>query len=314
MSDGLTRREFIRRSAGLGLVAGLSSLVPTPLQHLFSQDREERGIDLGVVKGPSARATERAIELLGGIDSFVKEGDRVLLKPNLSFANPPKWGSTTEPRLIRAVAGLCIGAGARKVVIMDHTLRAKEACLQKTGIKEALAGLDKVALLLVDQRRFFTEVKVPGGKVLSKVEVAKEVVNCDVLINLPCAKSHSATGVSFGIKNLMGLIWDRSYLHRSTDLNQAIAELSTVIKPRLTVLDATRALVSGGPGGPGKVRELRTVVAGSDPVAVDSYATTLAPWYGRTLTGRQVSHILRAHQLGLGEIDVDLLKVKRVNL
>jgi uncharacterized protein (DUF362 family) len=128
--------------------------------------------------------------------------------------------------------------------------------LQKTGIKEALKGLKGVALLLVEQQRFFTEVEVPEGKELSKVEVAKEVTKSDVIINLPCAKSHSATGVSFGIKNLMGLIWDRSYLHRSTDLNQSIAELSTVIKPRLTILDATRALVTGGPGGPGKVKEL----------------------------------------------------------
>jgi uncharacterized protein (DUF362 family) len=314
MNNKFNRREFIRRSSRIGLAAGLSSLLPTPLQHLFAQNKKEKGIDLAVVKGPPDQAAERAISTLGGIDSFVKEGDRVLLKPNLSFANPPEWGTTTDPNLIRAVAGLCIGAGARKVVIMDHTLRAREACLQKTGIKEALKGLKGVALLLVEQQRFFTEVEVPEGKELSKVEVAKEVTKSDVIINLPCAKSHSATGVSFGIKNLMGLIWDRSYLHRSTDLNQSIAELSTVIKPRLTILDATRALVTGGPGGPGKVKELGTVVAGSDPVAVDSYATTLAPWYGRTLTGKQVHHIVNAHKMGLGEIDIDGLNVEKITL
>ncbi len=303
----------MKRSAGLGLAAGLSSLLPTPLQHLFAEEEAERAYDLAVVVGPPAQATERAIELLGGIESFVKERDRVLLKPNLSFANPPAWGSTTEPRVIRKVAQLCLAAGARRVVVMDHTLRAKEACLEKTGIKEAVEGLDKVALLLIDQRRFFTEIEVPNGEVLKTVEVAKEVLNCDVLINLPCAKSHSATGVSFGMKNLMGLIWDRSHFHR-TDLNRAIAELSTVIRPRLIVLDATRALVSGGPGGPGKVRELGTIVAATNAVAVDSYATTLAPWYGRTLTGESVPHILHAHELGLGEIDIDLLKVARVSL
>jgi uncharacterized protein (DUF362 family) len=252
--------------------------------------------------------------MLGGIERFVKEGDRILLKPNLSFANSPEWGSTTEPQVIRAVAQLCVEAGARRVVIMDHTLRAKEACREETGIKGALKGLDRVTLALVDQRRFFTEVEVPQGKALKTVEIAKEVLKSNVLINLPCAKSHSATGVSFGMKNLMGLIWDRGYFHERTDLNQAIAELSTVIAPHLILLDATRALVSGGPGGPGKVRELGTIVAGTDPVAVDSYGATLAPWYGRTLKGEHVRHILHAHELGLGEIDIDLLKVSRVNI
>jgi hypothetical protein len=114
MNNKFNRREFIRRSSRIGLAAGLSSLLPTPLQHLFAQNKKEKGIDLAVVKGPPDQAAERAISTLGGIDSFVKEGDRVLLKPNLSFANPPEWGTTTDPNLIRAVAGLCIGAGARK--------------------------------------------------------------------------------------------------------------------------------------------------------------------------------------------------------
>lgn len=313
MTDGLSRREFIKRSASLGIAAGLSSLFPTVWRDVFGEEGE-KAADLAVVTGTPAEATKRAIEVLGGITRFVKEGDRVLLKPNLSFANPPESGSTTEPRVIRAVAELCLGAGARRVVVMDHPLRSKTACLQKTGVREILGDLDSVALFLVDQRRFFTEVEVPGGKAFNRVEVAKEVVKCDVLINLPCAKSHSATGVSFGMKNLMGLVWDRGYFHEKADLNQAIAELSTVIRPHLTLLDATRALVSGGPGGPGKVKELNTIVAGLDPVAVDSYATTLAPWYGRTFTGEQVKHILNAHRLGLGEIDLDLLKVARVSL
>lgn len=313
MSYGLTRREFVKRSASLGIAAGLSSLFPAVWRDVLAEEGE-KAVDLAVVTGTPGEATKRAIQVLGGITRFVEEGDRVLLKPNLSFANPPEWGSTTEPQVIRAVAELCVGAGARRVVVMDHPLRSKKACLQKTGVREVLSGLDSVALFLVDQRRFFTEVEVPGGKALSRIEVAKEVVKCDVLINLPCAKSHSATGVSFGMKNLMGLVWDRGYFHEKTDLNQAIAELSTVIRPRLTLLDATRALVSGGPGGPGKVKELSTIVAGVDPVAVDSYGATLAPWYGRTFTGEQVKHILNAHRLGFGEIDLDLLKVVRVNL
>jgi len=130
-----------------------------------------------------------------------------------------------------------------------------------------------------------------------------------VLINLPVAKTHSATGVSLGIKGLMGLIWDRESFHSKYNINLALADLATVIKPQLTILDATRALASGGPGGPGEVQKPNLIIAGIDPVAVDSYGVTIAPWYGQTFKGRQVEHLLVAHQRGLGKIDIEQLKI-----
>jgi len=126
---------------------------------------------------------------------------------------------------------------------------------------------------------------------------------------MPTAKTHSATGVSLGIKGLMGLIWDRGHLHR-VNLHRAIAELATVIKPGLTVVDATRALTSGGPGGPGKTVTLNKVVAGTDLVAVDSYTVGLAQWYKKSWTGNQVKYIRAAADLGLGEINTSNMQIK----
>ena len=137
----------------------------------------------------------------------------------------------------------------------------------------------------------------------------KEVLEAQVLINLPTAKSHSATGVSLGLKGLMGLIWDRESFHSQYNINQALADLATVIRPQLTILDATRALTSGGPGGPGEVKKLNLIIAGIDPIAVDSYGVTVAPWYGQNFKGRQVEHLLVAHQRGLGKIDIDQLRI-----
>jgi len=130
-----------------------------------------------------------------------------------------------------------------------------------------------------------------------------------VFINIPVAKSHSATGVSLGMKGLMGTILDRESFHSQYNINQAIADLGTVIKPHLTILDATRALVSGGPGGPGEVKKPNLIIAGVDPVAVDSYGVGIVPWYGQNFKGRQVEHLLAAHQRGLGKIDIDQLKI-----
>jgi uncharacterized protein (DUF362 family) len=141
------------------------------------------------------------------------------------------------------------------------------------------------------------------------VEVMKEVLDSPVLINLPVAKSHSATGVSMGIKGLMGLIWDRDVFHSRVNMNQALADLATVIKPQLTILDATRTLTSGGPGGPGEVKKTNLIIAGIDPIAVDSYGVSVVPWYGQAFKGRQVEHLLIAHQRGLGEIDIEQLNV-----
>lgn len=311
MSKGISRREFLRRSYGLGVAVGLASLLPGVERIAALEDSE---IDLAVVNGDPRPAVKKAIELLGGISLFVKAGDRVLVKPNMSFANPPSWGSTTDPRVVRALSELCLEAGAKKVVIMDHTLRAAEACLKESGIRDAVSDLNKVAVVAANTERFFTDAEVPDGDALKTVAVVKQLGKSDCLINLPCAKSHAATGVSFGMKNLMGLVWDRQYFHERTDLNKAIAELATVMKPDLTILDATRALLNGGPGGPGKVKELSTIVAGTDQVAVDSYGTSLAPWYGQTFSGKQVRHIIEAYNLGLGEIDIEKLKIARVSI
>jgi len=296
----ITRRDFLK-GASAGLVLSLAGR-PASLE---AKDEP----DLVVVSGDPTTATRAALEAMGGISRFVQKGKRVVLKPNMSFSNPPEWGSTTHPLVVATVAQACIDAGAQRVVVLDNPLRPAELCLKRSGIQEACKSIKGVHVLALEDRKFFREIKVPQGKVFDRVEVFKEVLDSDVLINLPQAKTHSATGVSLGIKGLMGLIWDRFSFHSKYNINQALADLATVIKPQLTILDATRALVSGGPGGPGDVQKPNLIVAGIDPVAVDSYGVTVAPWYGQNFKGRQVEHLLAAHQRGLGKIDLDQLKI-----
>jgi uncharacterized protein (DUF362 family) len=316
MTIRITRREFIKKTYGVGIALGLASVIPgfDPLLAEEEPGGQEPGVDLAVVKGDPDAAVRRAVALLGGISSFVSKGDKVLIKPNMSFANPPSWGSTTDPKVIRSVCDLCLEAEAKQVIVLDHTLRSPESCLRETGIREAVSDLDRVAVVAANSERLFTKVTVPKGEALKETMIARQIEKCDCFINMPCAKSHGATGVSFGMKNLMGLVWDRRYFHEKTDLNKAIAELATLIRPNLIILDASRALLTGGPGGPGKVKVLGTVVAGTDQVAVDSFGTTLAPWYEQTFTGSQVRHIVEAHKLGLGEIELDKLRIKRVDV
>jgi uncharacterized protein (DUF362 family) len=296
----MTRRQFLKRTAA-GVAFGIAG---TPS---FSGAKEE--YDLAVISGEPVAATKKALETIGGLSRFIKKGQRVVLKPNMSFARTPDFGATTHPLVVATVAQTCIEIGAQQVLVLDHTLQRAELCLARTGILEACKNMPGVHVLAPQERKFFREIRIPQGKVLERVEVIREVLDNSVLINIPVAKSHSATGVSLGIKGLMGLIWERESFHSQFNINQALADLATVIKPQLTILDATRALASGGPGGPGDVKKPNLIIAGVDPVAVDSYGVGVVPWYGQNFKGRQVEHLLVAHQRGLGKIDIEQLKV-----
>lgn len=303
--NGISRRQFLKATAA-GMAIGLAG------NPAFLGAADE--VDLAVISGEPAAATRRALEAMGGISRFVKKGQRVVIKPNMSFAKTPEFAATTHPLVVAAVAQACLAAGAREVLILDHTLQRAELCLERTGIREACKNISGAHVLALQDRKFFKEIKVHQGKVLQRVEVLKDILDNAVLINVPVAKSHSATGVSLGLKGLMGLIWDRDSFHSQLNINEAIADLATAIKPQLTVLDATRALASGGPGGPGDVKKPNLVIAGTDPVAVDSYGVGIVPWYGQSFKGRQVEHLLIAHQRGLGKIDVEKLRIHKASV
>jgi uncharacterized protein (DUF362 family) len=259
---------------------------------------------LAVAKGEATTAVRLALEALGGIHAFVRPGDKVIIKPNASFPNPPSWGSNTSPEVVAALVKLCLEAGAKKVTVVDNTLGNPELCFSRSGLREALAPFPQVRLVAPKQENLYREIPIPKGRALRRTKVFWEVLEAERLINVPTAKSHSATGVSLGLKGLMGLVWDRATFHRDMDLDQAIGDLATVLRPNLTVLDATRALLTAGPGGPGKVEELNTIVAGTDPVAVDAYGVTLGAWYGQRVRPEQVRHLLAARDHGLGVLDL----------
>lgn len=329
MGKKITRREFIKKTVattalGVGGVLGVPSKALSQMGGAPSQftrpgmpggaqvrEADKGPFDLAVVRGKPQQTVPLALELLGGIEQFVPKNANVLLKANMSFPNPHSMATTTNPAVVKEVAKLCLEAGAKKVMILDHVLRDAEICLSRNGIRDACKGLDGVYVKTINERKFFKETSVYQGTVLNKIEVAREFFDADVLINLPIAKSHSVTGLTLGMKNLMGLIWNRQYFHKVVDINKAIPDLWTVFRPALTLVDATIVLLDGGPGGPGKTQLLNTIIAGKDPVAVDAYAVTLTSWYGKKFKPTNVKHIVNAYNMGLGQIDMKRLSIKR---
>jgi uncharacterized protein (DUF362 family) len=308
----MTRRDFLKSSAQTGLLLAAGGGAIAGAGKGWAAIESAPAPDLAVVTGSPEKATARAIELLGGMKRFVKQGQRVVIKPNMSFAKTPDEAANTSPAVVAAVAASCVAAGAKDVLILDHTIQKEALCLELSGIAKACAALDRTHVLALNDEQFYQSDSIPKGKALTTVKVMKEILECDVLISLPAAKSHSATGVSFGMKGLMGVIWDRGYFHSRVDLHQAIADLCSVIKPHLIILDASRALLTGGPSGPGTIHPLNTIVAGTDPVAVDAYGAQMAPWYNKQFEVKHIKHIMAGEQMGLGTARLDELRIARV--
>ena len=259
-----------------------------------------------------AKMVAAALAGLGGISKFVRKGDFVVIKPNAAFANPPAWGTTTHPATVAAIAKACLDAKAKEVLVLEYPQAKSDKCLQRCGLTAALAALPDVKVKLLSGAGDFQKVAVKGGVTLKSVEVAKAILSADVFINVPAAKAHYQAGVSFGLKNHMGLILDRQAFHTAMELHQAVADLGRVIKPQLTIIDATRALLTNGPAGPGDTSTPGRMVAGRKVVSVDAYGLTLAKFNNKTMTPADARHIEFAGKAGLGEIDVAKMKVKKV--
>jgi uncharacterized protein (DUF362 family) len=293
--------------AGLLLPAGALWRVDPLLAEAAESGAEPP--DIVLAKGGARVATQKALAALGGMQRFVKPDQVVVVKPNAGFATPPDLGATTHPDVVTAILDACFEAGARRVLVVDHTLRPAEQCFERTGLAAAVAAFPKAKLVSLDDEKAYQQIEVPKGKALHTVQIPVLLQKADVFINVPTAKSHSATMVSLGLKNLMGLVWDRNTFHVDIDLHQGIADLATVLKPDLTIVDAVRILKTGGPDGPGDVDPFDGVVAGVDPIAVDAYAVGLSTWNRQTLSPEQVSYIRHAARHGLGSLDLKTLRI-----
>ncbi len=307
MKSEITRRDFILAGALTASAIVLPGAFP-----LEALAKEVAFPDLVIAKGDPGPATVAAIDAIGGMKRFVKKGQKVCIKPNFSFANPPEAATTTHPEVVKAIAEQAKMAGAEQIMIVDNVLHREEACLEKTGIKICELVPDTLVEPLTSSR-FFRHVTIPEGKQLKETRILEPVLDADVFIAAPVAKSHSAAGVSLSMKGMMGVIKNRMVFHAVYDLHTAIVDLASRVKPDLVIIDATRLLSDHGPGGPGKVLHPEIVIASTDMVAADAATVSLGEWYGRKVKPRQVKHIAEAAKRGLGRIDWENLRIKRIN-
>jgi len=264
---------------------------------------------MAVVQGDDpASLARRAIQELGGIRRFVARGDVVVVKPNASWDRAPEQAANTNPSLVGEVCRLCLEAGARRVIVTDVTINEARRCFARSGIGPA--AREAGAEVVLPEERLFREVDL-RGQVLNVWPVSEPFLNADKMINIPIAKHHSLTGVSLGMKNWYGILGGpRQQLHQR--IHESLADLADFMRPTLTLVDAFRVLLRNGPNGgsPADVALEKTLIAGTDPVALDAYAAKA--WWN--LDPQALRYLRLAAERGLGTLQFDTIPSRFVTL
>lgn len=294
------RRTFLQSAATVATATAIGAV---------AQGAETPAATVVVVHGKDiAKMLAEGIAKLGGWSAFVKPGAKVALKPNVAWNSTPEQGGNTHPDLVKACVSAVASTGASKITIPENTCHPEKATFKASGVEEALKGTQ--ARLYRPAKEDYRKVDIPKGKTVKSASIPGDILDCDCLINMPVAKSHSATVLTLSMKNWMGSVTndDRRGWHRD-GLHQCIADFSTFIKPKLVIIDATRIMLTKGPQGPGELDHPNEIILSTDPVAADAYAATLfkhEPF--------DIGYIKIAHEMGIGCGDLKKVKIERIEV
>lgn len=300
------RRDFLKMAAitGCGIAFGEKINILTP--RVNAAEKYDLVVARGTGKSPED-ITKAAIDAMGGIRRFISRGDTVVVKPNIAWDRLPEHAANTNPEVVATIVKLCFEAGAKKVKVFDRSVNDPRRCYKQSGIADA-ASAQGAEVSFVDERRF-KDVSIKG-QVLTSWPLYRDMLEADKLINIPIAKHHGLAKLTMAMKNWMGVMGgQRGRIHQR--IGESLADVNTVIKPALTVLDAIRILTANGPqgGNLNDVKRIDTVIAGIDQVAIDSYGATL---FG--MEGVDLSYVRAGASAGLGIKDLTKLRMKKLNV
>ena len=307
----MDRRDFIKKSIQAGLIAGTASSLGK-ITNLFANPfiQTSKQYDLVAIKGGEPDVMfDKAIASLGGMKTFIKKGQKVVLKPNIGWDVTPDRAGNTNPVLVKRIIQHCYEAGAKEVYVFDNTCDDWKRCYSNSGIERAVKDAGG-KLVSGDSERYYQQVEVKHGKKLTSTKVHELILDSDVFINVPILKNHSSTELTISMKNLMGNVWDRGYWHRN-NLHQCIADFASFRKPDLNIVDAYYVMKRNGPRGvsKGDVVLMKSQIISTDIVAADAAAAKL---FG--IEPSDIEYIKYASNMKLGQIDLSKLNINRIIL
>ncbi|MGB8113642.1 MAG: DUF362 domain-containing protein [Candidatus Sulfotelmatobacter sp.] len=261
--------------------------------------------EMAVIQGDDPELLARiAIEELGGIRRFVSRADIVLVKPNIGWDRTPEQAANTNPNIVAEIVRQCWNAGAKRVIVTDVSCNDPRRCFERSGIADA-AQREGAEVILPDPARF-KDVNLQG-EILHDWPVFDPFLNADKIINVPIAKHHSLTGTTLGMKNWYGILGgQRHQLHQK--IHESLVDLADFIRPTLTIIDCYRVLIRNGPTG-GNLADVllkKTLVAGTDPVALDAYVAQ-AYW---NLDVSSLPYLKMASRRGLGTYEFEKIRTR----
>ena len=296
----LNRRQFFASAALPGLLSAAGTLqAATPAMAIAHYKAPPTAPD-GIAE-EARRLTRRAVEAVGGMRRFVSKGNVVWVKPNIGWDRRPEQAACTNPDVVAAIVEMCFQAGAKKVTVSDHPCNSPQRTFPRSGIQAAAEKAGAECFFMDDRK--FRKMAIKGGKVIKEWEVYTEVVEADLLINVPIVKCHDLSKATLGMKNLLGVTaGPRDRFHQN--IAGTAADLAGFIKPRLVVMDAVRILTANGPvgGNLADVKRKDIVVASVDQVAIDAFGATLLG-----LKPSDVGFVAEAHARGLGNMNFQAL-------
>jgi uncharacterized protein (DUF362 family) len=305
------RRGFLAKlllAMGAAPLASAARAIPG-MQWLpgFSEIAEAAADNLAWVEGADPyKNTIKALNQLGGMKRFVKKGQRVTILPNAGWARTPELAGCTNPRVVRAIIDECEKVGAKSITLFCNPCNDARACLEQSGIG-AEVDQTKARFEFINDNGWIKQNSVRGCTHIKSAQVYRLVRDCDVFINVPILKHHGGSQLTMCCKNLMGAVKDRGYLHQS--LHEGIADLAMMLPGHLSILDATRILLRGGPsnGNPKDVAQKNTIIAGVNAVQVDALGAKL---FGKA--PEEIGYLKLLGQRKYSVIDPGKLKYARV--
>jgi len=307
----MKRRDFLKKGVGAGFVAGTAFTVSSSNKLFAGMNLlPEEPYDLVAIRGGEPDVMfDRGIEELGGMRQFVKEGQTVVVKPNIGWDAVPERGANTNPLLVKRIVQHCFNAGAAQVYVFDNTCNEWTKCYANSGIEQAVKDAGGT-MFTGSSERYYQEVELPWAKSLKMTKVHELILKSDVFINVPVLKHHGGANITITMKNLMGIVWDRKYWH-ANDLHQCIADFAAFRKPDLNIVDAYRVMKRNGPRGVSvdDVVLMRNQIISTDMVAADAAGCKL---FG--IEPLSVKHIKLGGQSGIGNYDLESLNISRISV
>ena len=306
--DKMDRRAFFKKSLAVGAAVYGASWFGW-LDQAVAQDAVAIPDLVAIKNGEPDVMFDKAIEAMGGIGKFVKQGQIVVVKPNIGWNRGPETAANTNPLLVKRIVEHCVNAGAKKVYVFDHGVDYSVNTYKTSGIEEA-AKAGGAIVVPSEDLKYYQKVTIPGAEKLKEPQVHEALLEAEVLINVPVLKNHFASQLTIAMKNLMGVVWDRGEYH-GKGLHQCITEFCLYRKPDLNVLDAYLVTTANGPQSARESdRSLqKTLLISQDIVAIDAAGAKILG-----VEPEKIAHIKLGHEKNIGNMNLEGRNIKRITL